>query len=89
MTSIYVRHNYLLRQSGIPIDHENEFFTKGIYSQIGLKCFAIKVLCIYPYICQRVMVMHMTFSIPIHLFVIDNVQKCVFMELLFCIRRLG
>ena len=27
-----------LRQSGIPKDHENEFFTKDIYSQIGLKC---------------------------------------------------
>ena len=32
-----------LRQSGIPKDHENEFFTKDIYSQICQKCFAIKV----------------------------------------------
>ena len=32
-----------LRQSGIPKGHKNEFFTKDIYSQIGLKRFAIKV----------------------------------------------
>ena len=55
-----------LKQSGIPIDQEKEFFTKDIYFQIGLKCFAIKVQCIYSSIYKRAMLKHMAFSILNH-----------------------
>ena len=53
-----------LRQSGIPLDQENEFITKNINSPIGVNYLTIKVQCIYISICQRVMLKHMAFSIP-------------------------
>ena len=74
-----------LRQSGIPKDHENEFFTKDIYSQIGLKGV---VFLIFHLPKSDVKAHDILYSESL-VFCMDNVQKCVFMELLFCVHRLG
>ena len=80
-----------LKQSGIPVDQEKEFFTKYIYIQIGLKCFAIKVQCINSSICQTVMLKHMAFSILNHVCFALITYKIVHKILLSYgeLRRLG
>ena len=74
-----------LRQSGVSIDHENEFFTKDLYSQIGLK----GVVYLSFDLSKSYVEAHDILYSKSLMFCMDYVQKCVLMELLFCIRRFG
>ena len=85
MTSMHVRHHYLLRQSGFPKDHENEFFTKDRSKMLRNK--GVVYLSFHPP--KSDVKAHGILYSESLVFCIDNVQKCGFRELLFCVYRLG